>query len=590
MYDLFNNGMYLAYGGDWGEGNHNGSFCVDGLLQADRRIDPEMDEVKKVYQSLNFEQTSSSDLQNGIVRVRNEFYARNGNEYDYGWTLYEDGMIIGSGSLAVPSIPVMTNQVALFTIPTVALQVPYLAALPGVAKPGAEYFLKIQVHLKKAELWADKGHLIAEEQFPLTWFDSKESVKMDKNSVSVLTCNNGESLLTIGNAGYSVVFNKSSGAMTSFTANGDQLITSGPEPTFWRAPMANDRNGNSKWLNADINKTLYSFGTPVVAHDGKSVEFTVTYRLPDISTSSYLDMKYLVFGTGAIQVTTSLRTSDTTQMYRFGVDLSMPEGYEYVDWFTRGPRENLNDRLTGSFPARYATTVSDNYYSYAKPQDNGTHQDTRFMALTSDSKDTGLLIAATGSKLFEANALHIGWRDMNNSSSWSSQTVAGHPYQLKVRKETIVSVSYGSRGTGGASCGPDTLTQYMLPGGNYSYSYTLVPFTKDAEDPLDLSKYYKVAGGNYLIDMTLSDSAAGIEAVLKNNSESTVNALLILAVYNSSGKLVYTDQGEVSVATPNSSKVTFNFDRSKFAGCQYKVFAWGSQDFVPLLSVSEGKL
>lgn len=89
------------------------------------------------------------------------------------------------------------------------------------------------------------------------------------------------------------------------------------------------------------------------------------------------------------------------------------------------------------------------------------------MALTDDSKDTGLMIVATGGHNFEANAQHFSWRGMDSSR---------HSYMTKPLSETIVGIGYCSRGTGGASCGPATLSQYTLQAGNKSYSYTLVPF------------------------------------------------------------------------------------------------------------------
>ena len=588
--NLTGNGMYLGYGGDWGEGNNDGSFCVDGLLQSNRTLDPEMAEVKKVYQSVNFDQTTSGDLQSGVVQVRNEYYAKNGTDFDFNWTLYEDGKAIGSGPIATPSIPGITNQTILLNIPTVAVSVPYLSSLPATAKPGAEYFLKVQACLKNDTDWAAKGYPVAEEQFPLTWFKSAAAVRLINSTIPTLTSDDGASALTIGNDNFSVAFDKTTGAMTTYTANGAALLSSGPQPTFWRAMMANDRGGNAKWLNADVNKKLSSFGAPVVSPDNKSVAFTVTYTLPDIDASTYLDMAYVVYGTGAVQVTTSLRTADTTQMYRFGVDMTMPAGFENVDWFTRGPRDNFNDRLSGSFPGRYQTTVTNNFYVFAKPQNNGIHQDTRFMALTSDSSATGLLVAATGGRLFEANALHYTWRDMNSTSSWSATTPAGHPYQLKTRAETILSVSYGSRGTGGASCGPDVLTQYALPAGNLSYSYTLVPFNKNTDDPDAISKLYSVSGAVDAFALTASAAGGGITATFNNNSLSSANVSLVLAVYDTGGKLVYI-QNSSSQAQPSAATAsTFTIDKTQYAGCQYKVFAWNPDDWSPYTAPAAGTL
>ncbi|MCL2152495.1 MAG: discoidin domain-containing protein [Oscillospiraceae bacterium] len=590
MFDYYGNGMFLSYGGDWGEGNHDGYFCANGVISANRddvKLEPEIAEVKKVYAPMVF-LADEADLKDGIVKARNEYYATDLKDFNFAWTLYEDGKVLGTGIIDTPSVPPMTNQTILVNIPTVDIPVPFLQYLPDVPRPGAEYSLKVQACLKNAKDWAEAGYPLCEEQFSLGWFASADKVMLSKEYVPELTVNDGSSELVISNSIFSVTFNKASGAITDYTANGEQLLTSGPQPTFFRALMANDRGGDTKWLNVDNNKTRYSFGTPAVANGGKSVSFTVTYQLSSISSSTYVDMIYNVLGTGAIQTTTTLRTSDTTQLYRFGVDMSMAPGFENIDWYARGPVENLFDRQTGSFPSRFQTTVSDNFYPYIRPQDTGTRQGTRFIALTSDDSDTGLLVAATGNRLFESNALHFTWRDINNTSDWNNGIK--HPYLLNPREETIVSISYGSRGTGGASCGPGPLTEYEFRAGNLSYSYTIAPFNKTEDDPLVISRLYKNTGLAETFELTATAVTTGIAASFKNNSISAKSANLVLGVYDSKGRLVYSSSEIVDADSTFSGNVSFEFDRAQFAGCQYKVFAWGVDDWIPITPAFEGTL
>jgi beta-galactosidase len=197
------------------------------------------------------------------------------------------------------------------------------------------------------------------------------------------------------------------------------------------------------------------------------------------------------------------------------------------------------------------------------------------------------MVAATGNRLFESNALHFNWRDFNNTNSWNNGIK--HPYELKPREETIVSVSYGSRGTGGASCGPGPLTQYELRAGNLSYSYTLVPFSKTGDDLVALSRLYKNTGLAETFELSAAVSATEVAATFKNNSTSAKSASLILAIYRN-GKLLYTSNGVVAVDATYSGKVSFEIDRAQFAGCQYKVFAWQPDDFIPIIPAFEGVL
>ena len=588
MLDIYNNGLYLGYGGDWGDDSWTWNNA-DGIIGATRDVDPEIAEVKKVFQSLNFEATTS-DLANGIINIRNEMYAKNGNEYDYEWTLYEDGSALHSGKVVnIPSIPPMGAQLILNEIPTVAINVPYLDYMPETLKPGAEYFLKIQGCQKAGTYWASAGYPQFEEQFDLP-FKSEAPLYIKKTDLTPLVFdeNTNDSLVISGNQ-FSVSFNKRTGELTDFTAGGVKLISSGPAPTFWRALNANDyferaSGVNVNWLNADINKTLRSF-TITPSQNLNLVTVEVIYNLGAISTTSFVDMTYNIYGNGAINVTTALRTTSTNQLYHFGVDLAMPEGFEDVEWFTRGPLENMNDRKTGSYPGRYKTTAWDNYYPQMRPQDNGTHQDTRWMAITAGNKDTGLLITATGSRYFEANAQHFTWRDFNPTRYWDYSGAGDHPYKLKRRPETIVSVSYGSRGTGGASCGPETLTQYRLQAGNLSYSYTFIPFNPATDDPAEISRFYRninIYEGDYVLTGQIKDNTIEINLKVNNNTMNISEAMLIVAVYNEQGAMIRVDTENVVIGGMGEYVREFSINPNDHPGCTIKAFAWDKETMVPL--------
>ena len=52
---------YIAYGGDFGEKLHDGNFCVDGLVNPDRKLHTGMLEVKQAYRPVDFKM-SKEDL------------------------------------------------------------------------------------------------------------------------------------------------------------------------------------------------------------------------------------------------------------------------------------------------------------------------------------------------------------------------------------------------------------------------------------------------------------------------------------------------------------------------------------------------
>ena len=67
-----------------------------------------------------------------------------------------------------------------------------------------------------------------------------------------------------------------------------------------------------------------------------------------------------------------------------------------------------------------------------------------------------------------------------------------------------------------------------------------------------------------------------------NNTSQSKTVRLIAAVYDTNGKLVYSEVKEVIVNTSGSALALFDMDVSMFAGYKCKVFAWESETMVPL--------
>ena len=382
--------------------------------------------------------------------------------------------------------------------------------------------------------------------------------------------------LELGGKDFKISFNKTTGFIDRFEAKGELLLSEGPVPQFARAYMSTDGWNRNAWTTVDRNLPTPQFES-APSEDGRAVAVNITYPLTVIDSTSFVDMHYTVYCNGAVRVDTSLRTQDNSQLYRFGADLVMPEGFETVTWFTKGPFENFNDRMTGSYMGQYTTTVTEDFTDYMKPQHSGSHQDTRWMALSGDDKAASLLVVATGGQHFEANAQHFKWRDLVDQR---------HLYQVHPREETILSVNYASRGTGGQSTGPETLPQYRLPAGNYSYSYTLVPF-KQGEDVNAVSKFYMddVQFKTNTFSLTAAVENDAIKAELNYTSGADKPCRVILGIYDGSGRLVYTDIADITAKPNTQNSVVFTPDTT-YKGNAYKVFAW--EELNPLCKPAEG--
>lgn len=454
-YDYYGNGKYIAYGGCWGDNPNSGDFCQNGIISADRTVQPEMQEVKYVYQSIWFDNHKPLSATNRTIEISSEYRFTDLSEYAFTYELLRNGVAIDSGTLDVSCAP----------LSKVEIEVPY--NLPAESKPNSEYLLTVYASLKDDESWAKAGHVVALQQFDIKGdYNNQDADISAMPDVSV--SENGDDVIITGSS-FEVVFSKSKGIFTSYTYSGEAVIEKGPEINFNRARISND----NVWNTPDTAKvkTVESFAYEL-SPDKKYV--TITVKLLLTAGTSTEEVTYTVYGGGEIKVSRSLKLSkDVEEMLKYGNVITLPMDYENMTYYGCGPADTYNDRKRGAPAMVYTQTVSESFYPYGKPQDTGTKTDVRYIALTSDEKNTGILISADG--MVQASAIHYTAQGIGN---------ARYTYGLPAVKNTYLNVDFGSRGTGGASCGPETLHKYKLLNDTtkYEYSYTIIPFDKNTAD------------------------------------------------------------------------------------------------------------
>jgi hypothetical protein len=84
----------LAYGGDFGDDPNDGTFCLNGLVAADRTPHPSLLEAKVVLQPVRF-----AWLGDGGVRITNEHdFTDLGDVADIEWSVSIDGNVVEAGT------------------------------------------------------------------------------------------------------------------------------------------------------------------------------------------------------------------------------------------------------------------------------------------------------------------------------------------------------------------------------------------------------------------------------------------------------------------------------------------------------------
>lgn len=458
---------YYAYGGDWGDRPNDNSFCVNGLISPDRDVQPELYQVKYIYQNFWFT-ASDLNLSRGKVNVYNESSFDNMNDYNLVWKLSEDDTVIATGTECLDVAPREERE----------LDLPYREHLPAVRKAGAEYYLTLELQLKSDRVYANAGHVVSHEQFLLP--ETTESAAFTPSTGDVQISDEGDYTSVTG-ADFSFQIDNKTGILHDYKYKGTLLISDGPIPNFYRAPLNNDGSRDDNWKTAVDDQELAEIVSDKESDGRTTIRTTLSFpKQPDLAVT----ISYTIEGNGTVTVRmTSDATATSLKNYlRIGTQMRLPEGYENITWYGGGPVESMNDRNDFSTVAKYQTTVSELFYPYLDTQDTGNLTGIKWFTVTNPGQNEAIVVA--GREDVEASALHFTVSDLTN---------ARHPYQLHPEADTILSVNHISSGAGNKSCGPDTLAQYLVPNNQeYSYEYTLIPYdTQSQTDLTELTRAYR---------------------------------------------------------------------------------------------------
>ncbi len=465
---------YWTYGGDYGgEGvPSDGNFCINGLVWPDRTPHPGLAEVNKVYQYIGFE---AADPGKGIVNIRNKYAFTNLSEFNFEWEVVSGGATIQSGKVSIPDLKPGSNKLVSLPIGKIS------------ADPGAEYFLNIRA--LRSDEWnsVPEDHVYASAQFKLPAESNAASIKRDE--LSLLQTKTVGSELEVSGSDMKVVFNLEKGRLKSFNYKGQELITKGPEPDFWRPPTDNDYGWDMDkklgiWKKAgerttvtkanisqpDPGKVVVSFAYDIPGTDGKKIAGYAT--------------SYTILGSGDIIVKNQFsRLADNVpEIPRMGMQMQLPEEFTNLKWLGRGPQENYSDRKTSAYVGVYESTVADQYTPYIRPQENGYKTDTRWLTLTDDN-GSGILIAGDPLICFAAlNNIHDDFESPGKLSVYrkDARIANTHTIDVKPRELINLNIDLGQMGVGGDdSWGARIHTRYRLLDRKYEYSFRIRPVSKD---------------------------------------------------------------------------------------------------------------
>lgn len=433
--------LFSAYGGDFGEAFHDGTFVADGLLLPDRTPSPSLREVAAVFAPVRI------DVHGDGLLIRNRYAFRDTGHLRFAWTLHHGADVLGTGTLDLE--PLAPGAERLVHPPRdLPLPVPdhtptwwTLRAVQDTAGP-------------LDEPWFDGPFLIATGQLAVT-----PAVDLPLSAVAARRTADG---FAVGHA--------------RFDALGTLVELHGRRVTdlrvdAWRAPTDNDRR-SGMWVGPSDRTVWQESGLHLLAErkisaaldaDGALV---VTARTAGPRTRNGFRTEYVWTPTDEGDVHLRVRITPEGRwagsVARIGLLLSVEEpaaSQVGIEWTGLGPDESYADSARAAVGGHYRHTVADWQTRYTHPQENGARRGVTHAEL--GFPDGSALVLDAGPTVYGGvprAGLELSLRP------WSDRAldVAAHPHELVPDGQLHLHLDAAQHGLGSAACGPGVLPNAQL--------------------------------------------------------------------------------------------------------------------------------
>ena len=399
-------GEKLLYGGDFGDDPNDGNFCMDGLVGIDRRLYPEIFDLKNIFSYIKVNQ-----INNNTYEIKNNLYFKTLSNIK-GYYFFEiDGNKLNNEELTIQNIKPQSSSI---------IEIDY----PKTAN-----------HLTINFVFYDDQTLIYQKQFIL---NKKETTS------SIVTCsiieydthfNIGDFL--INKNGMLFGHNKHINLFKEpMKFQIERAYTDNDQPMYWNYWRSLKLDTLQFYVrNYEINsKELIFYGSLNTIYLNIA-QIKLTYS----NTTDGLRMQ------SEVEINEHLRF-----LPRFGYSLVLNKNLNQCSYFGFGPHEAYLDRNQASRLSNYSFNISskDNCFDYPKPQESGSHIGTYEVNLTNEA-ETLTVKSETG---ISFQAIPFKVTDFKD-----------HAYLMNYNTDyTVLNIDYKMSGVGSNSCGPLLIEKYQL--------------------------------------------------------------------------------------------------------------------------------
>lgn len=406
------------YGGDFpGELTHDGNFCCDGLLFANREFKAGTYETKSAYAPFRFE------YKNGKIKVTNHYDFTNLENHTFKYKIRVDEKTVEENEFKVKLAPSKSATVV-------------TKANPTVCKLGANI---------DVELFDENNKSLGVLSQPI---DCK--TVSEKQELSPANMVNDTYFVYASGENFLYRYNKQIGNFDSLVVDGEELLLEGVKLSTFRALTDNDKRMADLWakLTEWKGENLDYTTTKVYNVSVSKNTITAECSLGGISRLPYFryKLKTTVYSNGKISysLTGDVR-EDTVFLPRLGFEFALKKENKNFKYFGMGPYENYCDMCHHVRQDWFESDADKEYVNYVRPQEHGNHMKTKILNIEDKIEFTG--------KNFEFNVSNYSIEQLHK---------ANHTDEIGENSATHVRIDYKVTGVGSSSCGPDLLPEYTL--------------------------------------------------------------------------------------------------------------------------------
>ncbi|MDN5725633.1 MAG: DUF4981 domain-containing protein [Propionibacteriales bacterium] len=397
---------FYAYGGDFGEPWHDGTFISDGSVFPDLTPKPALIDFKKVVEPIRM------SVEGSTLTVVNNYGHIDTSGLMFVWTGEDaDGQIlvepVPAGSSATVELP-----------PTVG-----------------EGLVTVSAQLATDLPWAPQGHEVAWAQrvpapgaVPLVEVGTTINEKLAYGPATFDSHGRLTTLFGTSLSGPALVLDRA--ATDNDLVLGHAYVGKAPADVIWAQQSL-----------AHLKPRLLSF---TEEGDGSVV---VTQRWAGFTEGAVVTESRWTADGDQLRLDWKATPNDKWGEYwaRIGVEMVLDQAIKKVDWAGRGPGQAYPDCGQAARHGSWSSTVDELQIPYLRPQESGARTEVTDLVLHKGFAVSGAPFAFT-------------------VRPWSQDELesAAHPSDLPSSKRTHLIIDAAHHGVGSAACGPGVLERHVL--------------------------------------------------------------------------------------------------------------------------------